>query len=144
MSPSFSDNLLDIADFKMIKQNQFQPGKSGNPGTSFKPGNPQRWLSSVSGNPSGKSKHRAHFEEAFNEALITEGSPEEAAKLLWGAARAKEPWAIQSICQRFAPQQRSLRLVHEVNNDGIDYSKLTDQQLELLDAISQERAGSYA
>jgi hypothetical protein len=27
--------------------------------------------------------------------LITEGGPEEAAKLLWEAARGKEPWAIQ-------------------------------------------------
>jgi len=124
-------------DFKMTKTNQFQPGKSGNPATSFKAGNPQRWVSGVSGNPSGKSKHRAYFEDAFNEALITEGSPEEAAKLLWEAARAKEPWAIQSICQRFAPQAQSLRLVHEVNDDGIDYSKLTDEQIDQLNAIME-------
>jgi hypothetical protein len=37
------------------------------------------------------------FEEAFNEALIAEGSPEEAAKLLWEVARGKEPWAIQEV-----------------------------------------------
>jgi hypothetical protein len=36
-----------------------------------------------SGNPAGKSKGRARFEEAFNEALITQGSSEEAAQLLW-------------------------------------------------------------
>src|SRR5713101_6078559 len=124
----------------MTKKNQFQPGKSGNPETSFKPGNPRRWVSGVSGNPSGKSKGRSRFEQAFNEALITEGSPEEAAKLLWEAARAKEAWAIQSICQRFAPQTQSLRLVHEVNDDGIDYSKLTDEQIEQLEAI-MEQAG---
>jgi hypothetical protein len=34
------------------------------------------------------------FEEAFDEALITQGGPEEAAQLLWQAAREKEPWAI--------------------------------------------------
>ena len=117
---------------------RFEPGQSGNPDTTFKPGNQHRWVKGVSGNPGGKSRHRAQFEEAFNEALITEGSPEEAAKLLWEAARAKEPWAIQSICQRFAPRQQSLRLVHEVNNDGIDYSKLNDQQLEQLDAILEQ------
>src|SRR6266700_3550764 len=124
----------------MTRGNQFEPGKSGSPGTSFKPGNPRRWVSGVSGNPTGKSKGRGRFEEAFNEALITEGSPEEAAKLLWEAARAKEPWAIQSICQRFAPQAQSLRLVHEVNDDGIDYSKLTDEQIDQLNAI-MEQAG---
>ena len=43
------------------------------------------------------------FEEAFKEAFTTEGSPEEAAKLLWEAARGKEPWAIQELCRRFAP-----------------------------------------
>src|SRR5258708_31818758 len=111
----------------MTKQNQFQPGSSGNPGTSFQPGNPRRWVSGVSGNPSGKSKGRSRFEEAFNEALITEGSPEEAAKLLWDAARNREPWAIQAICQRIAPQTQSLRLLHEVNDDGIDYEKFTDE-----------------
>jgi len=73
----------------MKRRNQFEPGKSGNPGTAFKPGNEHRWPSGVSGNPSGKSKGRGRFEETFNEALITEGSPEEAAKLLWEAARAK-------------------------------------------------------
>ena len=125
----------------MSKKNKFEPGKPGNPETSFKPGNPQRWVPGVSGNPTGKSKGRSRFEEAFNEALITEGSPEEAAKLLWEAARAREPWAIQSLCQRFAPQTQSLRLVHEVNDDGIDYSKLTEEQLNQLDAIF-ERAAS--
>jgi hypothetical protein len=44
-----------------------------------------------SGNPKGKSNYRTKFEEAFNEALITVGSAEEAALLLWEAARAKEP-----------------------------------------------------
>ena len=119
----------------MKRRNQFEPGKSGNPGTAFKPGNEHRWVSGVSGNPSGKSKGRGQFEEVFNEALITEGSPEEAAKLLWEAARAKEPWAIQSICQRFAPQAQSLRLVHEGNDDGIDYFKLTEEQINQFEAI---------
>jgi hypothetical protein len=122
----------------MTKQDKFKPGQSGNPETRFKPGNQNRWGPGVSGNPTGKSRYRARFEEAFNEALVTEGSPEEAAKLLWEAARAKEPWAIQSLCQRFAPQTHSLRLIQEGDNDGINYSKLSDKQLEQLDAIFEQ------
>src|ERR1700719_4554296 len=91
-----------------------------------------------SGNPAGKSKRRAQFEETFNEALITEGSPEEAAKLLWEAARGKEPWAIQELCRRFAPQTPSLQLIHEVENGTLDYSKLTDEQIKQLEAIMDQ------
>src|SRR5262249_12066973 len=116
----------------------YRPGHSGSSGTKFKPGNPYQWTRGVSGNPSGKSRHRAQFEEAFNEALITEGNPQEAAKLLWEAARSKEPWAIQTLCQRFSPQMQSLHLVHEVNDDEIDYSKPTDEQLKQLEAILEQ------
>jgi hypothetical protein len=122
----------------MTKETKFKAGRSGSPETRFKPGNKNRWVPGVSGNPAGKSRQRVCFEEAFNEALLTEGSPEEAAKLLWEAARAREPWAIQSLCQRFAPQAQSLRLIHEVDNDGIDYSKLSDKQVEQLDAIFEQ------
>ena len=44
---------------------------------------------------------------------------------------AKEPWAIQNLCQRFAPQIQSLRLTHEVNQDELDYSKLTGAHSDL-------------
>jgi hypothetical protein len=122
----------------MGNSSRFKPGESGNPATTFKEGNHHRWPTGVSGNPAGKSRHRARFEEAFNEALITEATPDEAAKLLWASARNNEPWAIQAICQRFAPQQQSLRLVHEVDHDGIDYTKLTNEQLEQLEAIFEQ------
>jgi len=121
----------------MTKQTKFKPGHSGNPETMFKLGNSNRWVPGVSGNPTGKSRYRACFEEAFNEALVTEGSPEEAAKLLWEAARAREAWAIQSLCQRFAPQAQSLRLIQD-DNDEIDYSKFTDKQIEQFDAILKQ------
>ena len=39
------------------------------------------------------------------------------------------------LCRRFAPESPSLRLVHEVDNDEIDYSKLTDEQIRQLEAI---------
>jgi hypothetical protein len=106
---------------------RFEPGVSGNEATKWRPGH--------SGNPSGKSKVRQEFEEYFNHALATQGSPEEAAQLLWEAARKGEAWAIQELCRRFAPETNSLRLVHEVDNDGIDYTKLTDEQIQQLEAI---------
>jgi hypothetical protein len=109
---------------------RFKPGVSGN--------ETAKWKSGQSGNPAGKSKRRAQFEETFNEALITEGSPEEAASLLWQAARNGEPWAIQELCRRFAPQTESLRMVHEGNNDGINYSKLNQEQLKQLDALLEQ------
>lgn len=124
----------------MPKNTKFKPGISGCPEKQFKPGNSHRWAAGVSGNPAGIPRTRLNFEQTFNIALLTQGSPEEAAKLLWEAARNGEPWAIQNLCQRFAPQTHSLRLVHERNNDGIDYSKLTDEQLKQLDAIMEHAA----
>ena len=118
----------------MRNQNtRFKSGVSGNEAAKWKPGQ--------SGNPAGKSKLRALFEDAFNEALITQGSPAEAAQLLWEAARAKEPWAIQELCRRFAPQTQSLHLIHEKDDDKFDYSRLTDEQLQQLDALL-EQAGA--
>jgi hypothetical protein len=67
--------------------------------------------------------------------LIAEGSAQEAARLLWQAARSKEAWAIQELCRRFSPQTQSLHLIHEVDNDKFDYTKLSDDQLRQLDAI---------
>jgi hypothetical protein len=121
-----------------MKNSKFKPGQSGNPATQFKAGNPHRWVPGVSGNAAGKSKYRTQFEEAFNEALITQGSPEEAAQLLWQAAREKEAWAIQNVCQRFAPQTQSLKLTHEVQKDEIDYTQLTNEQLEQLDSLLEQ------
>ena len=122
----------------MANDTQFKPRQSGNPATKFKPGNPHRWQGGASGNPTGKSRYRAQFEALFNEALVSQGSPEEAAALLWAAARAKEAWAIQNICARFAPQTQNLHLSQEVNNDQLDYSKLSDEQLEQLEKLLEQ------
>jgi hypothetical protein len=111
----------------MKRDTRFKLGVSGNQAA--------KWKSGQSGNPAGKSKLRLRFEESFNEALITQGGPEEAAQLLWESARAKEPWAIQELCRRFAPEAQSLRLVHEVYDDAVDYNKLTDEQIQQLEAI---------
>lgn len=125
----------------MKKNTKYTPGVSGCPEQQFKPGNSHRWPAGVSGNPAGKSKRRSQFEDVFNEALITQGSAQEAAQLLWEAARNKEPWAIQELVRRFAPQTQSLHLIHETNDEQFDYGKLTDEQLDQLDTIlDQARA----
>lgn len=81
----------------MAKNTKFKPGKSGNPQTQFPPGTPHRWQPGQSGNPSGKPKSRQHFEEAFTTVLMEQGSPEEAAALLWAPGRNNEPWAVQAL-----------------------------------------------
>ena len=116
------------------RDTKFKPGKSGNETAKWKPGH--------SGNPAGKSKRRMQFEDAFNEALLSQGGPEEAAMLLWEAARSKEPWAIQELCRRFAPQTQSLHIIQDIEEDKLDYSKLTDNQIQQLDAIF-EQAGAH-
>ena len=109
------------------RDTRFKPGLSGNEGAKWKPGQ--------SGNPVGKSKRRVQFEEAFNEALLTGGGPEEAARLLWEAARGKEPWAIQELCRRFAPPTQSLHLLHEDANEKLDYDRLTDEEIRQLESL---------
>ena len=112
------------------RDTRFKPGASGNEAAKWKPGQ--------SGNPAGRSRRRTKFEEAFTEALITDGSPEEAARLLWEAARGKEPWAIQELCRRFSPQPQSLHLIDEGDHDELDYTQLSDEELQQLEAIVEK------
>jgi hypothetical protein len=121
-----------------MRQNRFKPGVSSNAARKWRPGQ--------SGNPALKSKLRLQFEESFNQALVSQGSPEEAAQLLWDAARKREAWAIQDLCRRFSPETHSLRLVQEDQNE-LDYTKLTDEQLEQLQGLvagAQDQPGGPA
>jgi hypothetical protein len=110
----------------------------------FLPGHPigaaTRWKD-VSGNPAGRPRARLAFEEAFYAALMGQGSPEEAAELLWQAARNKEPWAIQNLLGRIAPQQAQLKITHEVN-DGFDFRKLSDSELAEIGRILERASGA--
>src|SRR4051794_15172679 len=73
-------------------------------------GHQWRFPPGVSGNPVGTSKLRAQFEQAFYAALMGQGNPDEAARLLWTCARAKEPWAVQLLLQRLAPEASKVKL----------------------------------
>ena len=86
----------------MASNGRFQPGRSGNPATQFKPGNTHRWRPGQSGNPAGTSRSRRHFEERFNEAILGQESAEEVANILSEAVRKREPWAIQAVLRRLA------------------------------------------
>ena len=95
-----------------------------------------RWQPGQSGNPAGSPRARRAFEAALMDALMAEGSPEECARLLWQAAREdKAPWAIQTLLQRLAPQTQNFKLIHEREDHAVDYTKLTDAQLQQLESL---------
>src|ERR1035438_1655836 len=102
------------------KDTKFKPGQSGNPETRFKPGNQHRWPPRQSGNPAGIARSRLQFEESFYAALLDRGSAEEVASLLWESARKREPWAIQAVLQRLAPEfkQAGSQLSKEPAQEG--------------------------
>ena len=96
----------------MQKDGRFKPGQSGNPKTKFKAGNPHRWQPGQSGNPSGITRRRREFEERFNAGLRAQGSTDEVARLFWEAARDREPWAVQALLQRLAPEAKQINVTH--------------------------------
>ena len=120
----------------MPRDGKFRPGQSGNPNTRFKPGNPYRWQAGQSGNPAGIARSRLEFEESFYAALVEHGSAEEVASLLWESVREREPWAIQAILQRLAPESKQIHVTHG-SEDGptIDYARLSDNDLDQLQAL---------
>lgn len=72
-----------------------------------------------------------------------EGSPDEAAKLLWECARSKEPWAIQALLARVAPQETRLKIGPEgPTNGAYDLSRLTDAELELFIELAARARGA--
>ena len=122
---------------------QWVKGVCGCPEAKLKPGHPHRFPPGVSGNPSGVGHRRKEFEEAFYAALMGQGTPTEAAKLLWQCARSKEPWAVQLLLQRLAPQENKLKLEVSRGQDEVDFTRLTDAELEAMERIL-ERARPVA
>ncbi len=80
-------------DWQIGKSTQWTPGKSGNPG--------------------GKTRKQAQFEAALADALIGDdpvARAQELSDVVWKAARQSEPWAVQLLFHRLAPQTFSMRL----------------------------------
>ena len=120
----------------MANDSRFKPGQSGNPQSKFKAGNRYRWQPGQSGNPAGIARSRLRFEECFYAALIEEGAAEEAASLLWGCARKREPWAVQALLQRLAPETKQIKLTHGVDDEPtIDYTRLSNEELDQLESL---------
>jgi len=120
----------------MSNDSKYKPGQSGNSPTQFKAGNTHRWPPGQSGNPAGIAQSRLQFEESFYAALLGRGTAEEVASLLWESARKREPWAIQAVLQRLAPESKQINVTHGVQNGTtIDPTKLTDEQLDEVQRI---------
>jgi hypothetical protein len=100
-----------------------------------------KWQPGQSGNPKGRPKKG----RTFTDALEAKGTPAELAELPWKAARNGEPWAIQMIFNRLEPQTTQLKLTHE-KSDGptIDYSRLTDSEIEGLESLLERATGAIA
>jgi hypothetical protein len=129
----------------MTNSSRFKPGQSGNPLTRFKPGNPHRWQPGQSGNPAGIPRGRLQFEESFYTSLLQQGSAEEAAALLWECARKREPWAVQALLQRLAPETKQIKLTQATDDESdIDYSRLSDEELDQIEILFQRAKVSPA
>lgn len=98
---------------------------------------PHQYAPGQSGNPAGISKRRAAFEQLFYFALIGEGSADEAARMLWECARNRDSrsWALPLLLQRIAPQDSKLKLEVTRGQDEIDFTRLSDAELEALERI---------
>jgi hypothetical protein len=120
----------------MAKDTRFKPGQSGNPQTQFQPGNRHRWQRGQSGNPAGIARSRLQFEESFYASLIAQGDAAEAASLLWACARRYEPWAVQALLQRLAPETKQIKLTHGANDEpSVDYTRLSSEELDQLEKL---------
>ena len=122
----------------MAKETRFRPGQSGNPQTQFQAGNHHRWQPGRSGNPAGIARSRLQFEETFYASLIEQGSADEAASLLWESARKHEPWAVQALLQRLAPETKQIKLTHGIDDESeIDYTRLSNEDLDQLETLME-------
>jgi hypothetical protein len=76
------------------------------------------------------------FEECFYASLIEQGAAEEAASLLWVSARNREPWAVQALLQRLAPETKQIRLTQGVEDEPtVDYTRLSEEELDQLEGL---------
>jgi hypothetical protein len=126
----------ELKENPMANDSRFKLGQSGNPQSTFKAGNKYRWQPGQSGNPAGLARSRLRFEECFYASLIEQGAAEEAASLLWVSARNREPWAVQALLQRLAPETKQIRLTQGVEDEPtVDYTRLSEEELDQLEGL---------
>ena len=94
----------------------------------------ERFPPGTSGNPAGISKLRREFESKFFEALVDPELAEEALGALRCAIKEGQSWALQTYFSRVLPPQ-PLDVRMEVNRraDEIDWSRVSDDELEKLE-----------
>jgi len=120
----------------MARDTRFKPGQSGNPETKFKAGNRFRWQPWPVRQSGGCGPQPVEIRGVFLHLMITQGAAEEAASLLWECARRREPWAVQALLQRLAPETKQIKLTHGMDDEtDIDYTRLSNEDLDQLERI---------
>jgi hypothetical protein len=118
----------------MARRGQFQPGNRI--GKTWQPGQ--------SGNPTGLSALHRQWREAYANALVSTGSAngglevaaQNCARLVWKAAIAGESWATLHLVEVLGgPETSKIRLEVGRGQDEIDFSRLSDAELETLERI---------
>lgn len=111
---------------------RFAPGTAIGASTRFQPGQ--------SGNPQGVSRLRKEFESRFYAAMTDESTMTEAMDALRSAIRAAEAWAVNLYFSKMLPPQ-PLDLRMEVSKrDEIDWTRISDDELEQLERIAARAA----
>src|ERR1035438_6379796 len=73
---------------------------------------------------------------AFTPLSWIEAVRKEVASLLWESARKREPWAIQAVLQRLAPESKQIKMTHGLQNEtNIDYTRLSGAELDQIQRL---------
>ena len=117
-----------------------KPGKSLNPA--------RQWQKGQSGNPAGMSKLRIQFQRMFADALLTDEpakASRELSAIVWEAARKHEAWAVTLLYSKIVPNDLNVKIRRDDDEpDQLDYSKLTDEEIEILERLLERATGAAA
>jgi hypothetical protein len=123
---------------------QFTENNTAGVRTQFQPGNRYRFPRVTSGNLAGVTATQAEFNHLLAEAMRDPARLQKALAALDKSLDAGEAWAAQWWLNRVMPAQPvSLKLSREVD-DGIDWSKLTDAEIEQMERILERASKPVA
>jgi hypothetical protein len=84
----------------------------------------------------------------FANALLTddpEAASRELSAIVWEAARKHEAWAVTLLYSRILPTDFNVRISRgEDEPDQLDYDKLTDEEIRILEALLERATGATA